>query len=537
MAIKVGGTEVISDSRALTNISSVDAATVTALSDAGVGGGGSFSTTSYEALTSGDPVYMRNDNKVAKTFGNVVADSGVNAGILFNTSSGNARAIWDSGSSRFILVAAATNLSHNFYAQAFTVSNGVVTAGSPTLLYTTNETLGTSVEGLVDTGDGIVAIFRNREQAIVGRITGTGTSVTVGTTAIFETSGNNGYFKAAYALNAAKDTLFVATQDSGTGSVFCYLVSISGVTLTVGSGVQTGMNYAFGAYHDSATDTFTFIGTSETTATSMRSNATVYSYSGTTLNPITSNQTIEDFDFGTAASVVYQSQYYGAFFEIDGINYALKYNYGVSVVNFISADLVGFANGSYAPSVPYNPKIVTRVPLGVTRSLTQDNQGALFDREMTYSPNLKQLVIIQSNSNSNRGIDLYTIFDMTVAHNPVKSKTYSFPSSPNFDDDTCAVINPLGNNKDNLIFQFDGTNTNVYTWDVPTDVNCIGVAQGTVSASASVDVAITGGISSVHSGLTAGLPYFASGGTISQTSGGRQVGYAISATEIVMTGA
>jgi len=40
MAIKVGGTEVISDSRALSNIASVDAATVTALSDAGVGGGG-----------------------------------------------------------------------------------------------------------------------------------------------------------------------------------------------------------------------------------------------------------------------------------------------------------------------------------------------------------------------------------------------------------------------------------------------------------------------------------------------------------------
>jgi hypothetical protein len=40
MAIKVGGTTVINDSRQLSNIASVDAATVTALSDAGVGGSG-----------------------------------------------------------------------------------------------------------------------------------------------------------------------------------------------------------------------------------------------------------------------------------------------------------------------------------------------------------------------------------------------------------------------------------------------------------------------------------------------------------------
>ena len=37
MAIKVGGTTVIDDSRALNNISSVDATTVTALSTAGAG--------------------------------------------------------------------------------------------------------------------------------------------------------------------------------------------------------------------------------------------------------------------------------------------------------------------------------------------------------------------------------------------------------------------------------------------------------------------------------------------------------------------
>ena len=58
MAIKVGGTEVISDSRALNNISSVDAATVTALSDAGVGAGATLEATASGTLANGDTVIV-----------------------------------------------------------------------------------------------------------------------------------------------------------------------------------------------------------------------------------------------------------------------------------------------------------------------------------------------------------------------------------------------------------------------------------------------------------------------------------------------
>jgi len=47
MAIKVNGTTVINDSRALTNIASVDSATVTALGNAGVGGGATSLITNW----------------------------------------------------------------------------------------------------------------------------------------------------------------------------------------------------------------------------------------------------------------------------------------------------------------------------------------------------------------------------------------------------------------------------------------------------------------------------------------------------------
>jgi hypothetical protein len=58
MAIKVGGTTVIDDNRALSNIASVDAATVTSLSAAGIGGGGSIELTASGALTAGQPIIL-----------------------------------------------------------------------------------------------------------------------------------------------------------------------------------------------------------------------------------------------------------------------------------------------------------------------------------------------------------------------------------------------------------------------------------------------------------------------------------------------
>jgi len=67
MAIKVGGATVVDDSRQLTNIASVDATTVAALSAAGVGGGGgSFDFTADEAITAGDAVELKSNGNIGK---------------------------------------------------------------------------------------------------------------------------------------------------------------------------------------------------------------------------------------------------------------------------------------------------------------------------------------------------------------------------------------------------------------------------------------------------------------------------------------
>ncbi len=66
MAIKVGGTEVVDNNRQLKNIASVDTATVTALSNAGVGGGSSFDATADGTISDGDPLILQSDGTLKK---------------------------------------------------------------------------------------------------------------------------------------------------------------------------------------------------------------------------------------------------------------------------------------------------------------------------------------------------------------------------------------------------------------------------------------------------------------------------------------
>ena len=66
MAVKVGGTEVITNARQLSNIVSVDATTVAALGTAGVGGSGTTELTAAGALSAGDAVIVNSSGQAEK---------------------------------------------------------------------------------------------------------------------------------------------------------------------------------------------------------------------------------------------------------------------------------------------------------------------------------------------------------------------------------------------------------------------------------------------------------------------------------------
>ena len=65
MAIQISGTEVISNSRGLNNIASVDATTAASITAAGVGGGGTIDFTADGAISAGDVVVLNSDGTVS----------------------------------------------------------------------------------------------------------------------------------------------------------------------------------------------------------------------------------------------------------------------------------------------------------------------------------------------------------------------------------------------------------------------------------------------------------------------------------------
>jgi hypothetical protein len=84
MAIKVGGTTVVDDSRQLTNIASVDATTVAALGAAGVGGGGGLvDLTANGNLTAGQSVILNSSGQaepIVETVGALSYENGIQRG-------------------------------------------------------------------------------------------------------------------------------------------------------------------------------------------------------------------------------------------------------------------------------------------------------------------------------------------------------------------------------------------------------------------------------------------------------------------------
>ena len=88
MAIKVGGTEVITNARQLSNIASVDATTVAALGTAGVGGGNTFEATASGALANGDPVIINANGTVSKPALTISANDPATFGYSSNSNQG-----------------------------------------------------------------------------------------------------------------------------------------------------------------------------------------------------------------------------------------------------------------------------------------------------------------------------------------------------------------------------------------------------------------------------------------------------------------
>jgi len=126
MAIQVSGTQVIGNSRELTNIASVDATTAASITAAGVGGGGTVDLTADGSISSGNVVGISGNGTVSATaalFGPTTAYS----------SSGNraySSAYWDQATNKVVVASADAGATAIKIRVGTIASNGAISWGT-----------------------------------------------------------------------------------------------------------------------------------------------------------------------------------------------------------------------------------------------------------------------------------------------------------------------------------------------------------------------------------------------------------------------
>ena len=232
MAIKVGGTEVVSDARALSNITSIDATTAAAIGAGGVGGGGEVDFTASGSLTNGDLVKLNLDGTVSVIEGGGAGTPAVFESAAVNTTSST----FDSNSNKVVI--AYRDQGNSYYGTAVvgTVSGDSISFGTPVVFRSGNTgTLSTTFDS--NSNKVVIAFSQwdlsNYGAAIVGTVSGT--SISFGSETVFE-SATTSYISATFDSNSNK--VVIAYRDAGNSSYGTAVVgTVSGTSISFGSPV------------------------------------------------------------------------------------------------------------------------------------------------------------------------------------------------------------------------------------------------------------------------------------------------------------
>jgi hypothetical protein len=236
MAIKVGGTTVIDDSRALNNITSVDATTVAALGTAGVGGGGgSLDAIASGTISTGDTLMINTDGTVSSVGISGTSFSYGSRSEFYGAERAYfATAAFDSNSNK--IVVAYRNDTQYPMAVVGTVSGSSISFGTPVVIQST-ATNGTEQMQIAfnSSSNKVVIGFggsSNVSEAVVGTVSGT--SISFGSKSQFNGAYSSYYGSAVYDTAANRVVLAVTDVNNGSSLELC-TAYISGTSVSFGS--------------------------------------------------------------------------------------------------------------------------------------------------------------------------------------------------------------------------------------------------------------------------------------------------------------
>jgi hypothetical protein len=493
MAIQISGTEVISNSRGLNNIASIDATTAASISAAGVGGGGTIDFTADGAISAGDVVVLNSDGTVSAVSETTTSasDGSSNAigGSIYNYHS---TACYDANSGN--VVGAYQDNGSRVYCAVGTVGTGnTVTWGTQLQVDTSSST-----PSLVSIGGGKVVLTYSKSYqgyARVGTVSGTG--ISFGTAYQFTSYAGNSRCPVTYDANA--DKIVVMANMTGTDKAV-KVGSISGTALSFGSAVVINSrsleNYDQVAY-DPVSQKIAIVAQSSTSAVS--------SYVGTVSGTSITLGSANSFNPREAGSIrngalLYDPTSQKILFSYSDYNNS---NYATTKVGSISGTTLSFGTGtvwrsassSNITSVEFtNAGKVAFFAGGYYIGGTVGSTSVTFDSTLNYVGN--------------------TVGQPGLAYVPAKNKVVANGSNGLFHGVE--------------VFNIEYSSSDNDSW--------IGISTQAISDTASGSITVLGGVNDQQTGLTIGTTYYAdTDGTLTATANNYKVGKAIAATDLLIT--
>ncbi len=509
MAIQVNGTQVIGNSRELTNIASVDATTAAAITAAGVGGGGSLDITASGTLADGRAVLLKTDGTV-EPVGGTSQVLGTSAQLISGT--GRLAGCYSPNDNKIIVVYNDDSPGGSHYptAQVGTISGSSISFGSKVVLFSSAVYVNFDICWQNTTNKAVFVGWPNGGTYMkygFGTISGTSSTWT----SFANTVGNNGgEHVAVVEMGGTNNVVFSDKTGNSPPSINGYAViadtsqSSPGTHGSTNISTQWPQGMKVGYNPDTSTILVSWWDTYNG-GDRMRMSSGSYS-SGLTFS--VSGNVSQGNSFRSALYIVYDST---------AERNVMQYD---DSANYI---LVIEANGS-------SITLGTPITMPYT-SYYQSRPG--------YSADLGKCVA-QSTNSSGTYAHILTIDPVanTVSASTAVT-TFSTPSG------TLDTVYASGSGpvfallrKKNLS-GYDAGDTNVYyppSTNLSAD-NFLGLSDGSYTNGQTATVSIVGGVNDGQSGMTPGTTqYVQDDGTISSTSSSVAAGLAISATEVLVKG-
>jgi len=499
---RIQGIDTVTDATDATNKSYVDTAV------AGAGGGGSYDFTASGAISNGDAVVLNSDGTVSVVSG-VSQSSGTPVSISGETPFFYMAGVFDSSNNKVVVVYSDSSNSRYGTAVVGTVSGTSISFGTPVVFESAQTD---RIVAVFDTSaNKVVVSYADAGNSTYGTsIVGTvsGTSISFGTPVVFASTTVTSF---ASVFDTTNDKTVVTYRKTSTSGPYAIVGTVSGTSISFGGEVQidTTNSRNSSITYDAGNDRLVYFFT----------DSSEYSY--VSVGYVSGTSTT----WGTKANGPNYGNYtYTRTVEYDPSSGKVLFLYRDASTTYLYGR-VGTVSG-------------TSISYGTAAAISSEvSQMMDYGRMAAYDSGAGMIVMPWSDNSSN----IY-VYNCTISGTNVSATRYTIDSSAQFAGfGACAAVYD-SNSKAVVVNYADGLNSDYFTSTVyynPSSnvTDYIGIAEQAISDTATGTVTVMGGVNESQSGLTIGSKYYLdnSGSLTTTVTAGREVGRALSATDILLT--